>query len=195
LLRDIRGIEVIAEANDGREALDCVENLQPHVLTTDISMPGLNGLELTARVTRTHPNVRVLIVSMHSSAEYVGSALRAGAAGYLLKESAPAELEVAIRAAVRGETYLTPGVSGHVIRNDVNRLPGKGPLDRLTPRQREILQLIAEGKSTKETARWLSVSPKTVETHRYQLMDRLGIHDIPGLVRFAVRVGVVQCDN
>jgi DNA-binding NarL/FixJ family response regulator len=132
---------------------------------------------------------------MHAAQEYVCRALRAGAVGYLLKESAPAELEVAIRAAARGETYLTPSVSHHVVRGYVNRLAENGPLDVLTPRQRETLQMIAEGRSTKEIARTLSVSVKTVETHRQQLMSRLAIRDVAGLVRFAVRVGLVQSDN
>lgn len=195
LLRDVEGIEVVAEAADGREALERVENLQPNVLTADIGMPGMNGLELTARVTKGYPNVRVVILSMHAAQEYVCHALRAGAVGYLLKESAPAELEVAIRAAARGETYLTPSISHHVVRGYVNRLAENGPLDVLTPRQRETLQMIAEGRSTKEIARTLSVSVKTVETHRQQLMARLAIRDVAGLVRFAVRVGLVQSDN
>jgi DNA-binding NarL/FixJ family response regulator len=196
LLQGVDGLEVVAEAADGREALERVDRVRPNVLVADIGMPGLNGLELAARVTRTHPDVRVLILSMHASEEYVCRALRAGAAGYLVKDSAPAELAVAVKAVARGETYLTPAVSGHVVRNYLDRLGADAsPLELLTPRQREILQLVAEGKSTKEVARTLNISVKTVETHRAQLMDRLAIHDVPGLVRFAVRVGLVPSEN
>ncbi len=195
LLRNTTDVEVVGEAANGREALERVEDLKPNVLATDITMPGLNGLEVTARVTKAHPNVRVLILSMHATEDYIAQALRAGAVGYLLKESAPSELEFAIKAAARGEQYLTPSVSRHVIQKYVDRLTDTGPLGLLTARQRETLQLIAEGQTTKEMARAMSVSVKTVETHRCQLMTRLAIRDVAGLVRFAIRVGLVQSDN
>ena len=196
LLQKLPGVEVVAEAVDGREALVAIKAFKPDVVLMDISMPGLNGLEAAAVATRDYPESRVLILSAHSSEEYVGQALRAGASGYLLKDAATVELELAIMAVARGETYLSPAVSKHVISNYVRRVGGEaGSLELLTPRQRETLQLVAEGKSTKEIARILHVSVKTIETHRAQLMDRLDIHDVAGLVRFALRVGLVKNDE
>jgi len=193
LLQGLPGIEVVGEASDGRQALELIKTHQPQVVLMDIAMPGMNGLEALARFTKESPGVRVIILSMHGTAEYVCRALQSGAAGYILKDAVVAEVELAIRAAARGETYLTPAVSKHVIDSYMQRLDGGGnPLDLLTPRQREILQLIAEGKSTKHMAKLLHISIKTVETHRVQLMDRLGIHDVAGLVRFAIEHGLVQ---
>jgi len=158
----------------------------------DIGMAGLNGLDATARITKDFPAVRVIILSMHTNEEYVLQALRAGAVGYLLKESGTAELELAVWAVARGETYLSPAVSKYVIADYVRRVGGEpNSLARLTPRQREVLQLIAEGHTTQEIAHTLKISVKTVETHRSQLMERLQIHDIAGLVRYAIRVGLV----
>jgi DNA-binding NarL/FixJ family response regulator len=192
LLEKMPGVEVVGEAADGREALNLVKTHLPNVVLMDIAMAGLNGLEATARIVRDHPNVRVIILSMHANEEYVLQTLRAGASGYLLKDAATAELELAIQAVARGDTYLSPAISRRVIEDYLGRTSGeKGPLEQLTPRQREILQLVAEGRSTKEIAFVLSLSVKTVETHRTQLMDRLGIHDVPGLVRHAMRMGLV----
>jgi len=187
---------VVGETGDGREALHFIERDQPDVVLMDISMPGLNGLEAAAQVVNEYPNVRVIILSMHADEEYVLQALRAGAAGYLLKDSDAAELELAITAVVRGETYLSPQVSKHVIA-DYLRLVGSesGAHEQLTPRQREVLQLIAEGHTTKQIAQILSVSEKTAMTHRAQLMERLDIHDIAGLVRYAIRIGLVSSDD
>jgi len=193
LLVGIRGIEVVGEAGDGQEALRLVDILRPDVVLLDVGMPGLNGLEVAARLATLDSAIRVMILSMHVSEEYVLRALRAGCAGYLLKASAVSELEVAVRAVARGETYLSPAVSRPVVDDYVRRTGGAvDPLQALTPRQREVLQLVAEGNSTKEIAHRLGLSPKTVETHRAQLMERLGVHDVPGLVRFAVRVGLVD---
>jgi DNA-binding NarL/FixJ family response regulator len=194
LLSGLPGVEVIGEAHDGREALRLTLEKRPDVVLMDVSMPGLNGLEAAGRLAKECPTARVVILSMSATEEYVAQALRAGAAGYLLKDAEPAELELAVRAAARGETYLTPAVSKKVVADYVHRLnaPAAGPLDLLTPRQREVLQLIAEGRTTKEIARVLNLSVKTVETHRTQLMDRLDLHDVAGLVRFAVRVGLVE---
>jgi DNA-binding NarL/FixJ family response regulator len=145
---------------------------------------------------RDHPRARVLVLSMHTSKEYVQQALRAGARGYLLKDAAPAELELAIRAVARGEIYLSPAVSRHVVEGYVRgEVAAAGPLEGLTPRQREILQLVAEGNTSRDIARQLGVSVNTVETHRAQLMERLGIHDLAGLVRYAIRVGLVSPDR
>jgi len=196
LLENMEGIEVIAEASDGRDALRLVRAHRPDVVLMDIAMPGLNGLEAAARIAKKFPNVRVVILSMHVNEEYVLQALRAGAAGYMVKGADAAELEIAIRAVARGETYLSPMVSKHVVTDYIQRISGEtSPLELLTPRQREVLQLIAEGYSTKKIARTLKISVKTVETHRMQLMERLDIHDIAGLVRYAIRVGLVKPDQ
>ncbi|EEF57190.1 response regulator [Pedosphaera parvula] len=193
LLEKMPGVEVVGEAADGREALSLVKALQPGVVLMDIAMSGLNGLEATARIVKEFPSSRVIILSMHANEEYVLQTLRAGAAGYLLKDAATAELELAIQAVSRGDTYLSPAISKRVIEDYLGRINGqKSPMEQLTPRQREILQLIAEGKSTKEMAFLLNLSVKTVETHRTQLMDRLGIHDVPGLVRYAMRMGLIS---
>jgi len=195
LAQNLAGVEVVAEAVDGREALAAIKTHQPDIVLMDISMAGLNGLEAAARVARDFPNVRVIILSAHSNEEYVCQALRAGAAGYLLKDAGTSELDLAIKAVARGETYLSPTVSKHVIADYLRRTGGEtGSLQLLTPRQREILQLIAEGQTTKQIAKTLHISVKTVETHRMQLMERIDIHDVAGLVRFAIRVGLVQSD-
>ncbi len=192
LIQALPGIQVVAEAGDGREALTLIEMHQPDVALLDIAMPGLNGLEVAAQVADNYPFVRVMILSMHATEEYVLRALRAGASGYLLKDADTAELELAISAVTRGETYLSPAVSKHV--TEYIRRVGEeahSTLERLTPRQREVLQLVAEGHTTQEIARMMNLSTKTVETHRTQLMERLDIHDIAGLVRYAVREGLV----
>lgn len=200
LLREIDGIEVIAEAGDGREALRLVREMQPDVVLMDISMPELNGLEVTSQAAKEFNRVRVIILSMYMNEEYVMQALSAGAKGYLLKDAGPEELALAIRRVSRGDIYLCPAVSKTVITDYIDGLGGKskkqksehGVFERLTSRQREILQLIAEGFTTKEISDKLNVSIKTVETHRTQLMKRLDIHDIAGLVRYAIRSGIVS---
>jgi DNA-binding NarL/FixJ family response regulator len=209
LLENMAGMQIVAEASDGREALRLVEAHRPDLVLMDIGMAGLNGLEATARIAKEFPYVRVIILSMHLNEEYVLQALRAGAAGYLLKESGPVELELAIKAVTQGETYLSPAVSKRVVEDYLRRVSGESPAaepdkpdqagegspyEQLTPRQREILQLIAEGKTSKEIAQILQLSIKTVEMHRTQLMERLDIHDIAGLVRYAIRVGLVRPD-
>ena len=192
LLEKMSGIEVVAEAGDGYEALELTKKHFPNVVLMDIAIPGLNGLEALARATKEFPAVKVIILSMHANEEYVLRALRSGVCGYLLKDAAVTELELALRAVTRGETYLSPRISKRVIGSYLERLGNERPLrEELTPRQREIVQLIAEGKSTKEIAFLLKVSVKTVEAHRAQLMARLDIHDVAGLVRYAMRVGLV----
>lgn len=193
LLEKLPEVQVVAEAGDGRDALQLIKTHQPNVVLMDIAMPGLSGLEATKRVVKEFPNVQVLILSMHAGEEYVWQALSAGAAGYLLKGSDFSELSVAINAAVRGEMYLSPPISKQVISDYVRRVGGEESLlERLTPRQREILQLIAEGATTKAIAKRLHISVKTVETHRAQLMERLDIHDVAGLVRYAIKIGLVH---
>jgi DNA-binding NarL/FixJ family response regulator len=196
LLEKMKGIEVVAEAGDGREALELIRKHLPNLVLLDIDIPELNGLEALSRATKELPAVKILILSMHANEEYVLQALRAGARGYLLKEAAVDELALALRAVTGGEIYLSPRISKHVIANYLKRLGNERPLrDELTPRQREILQLIAEAKSTKEIAYLLKVSVRTVEAHRAQLMARLGIHDVPGLVRYAIRNGLVPMER
>jgi DNA-binding NarL/FixJ family response regulator len=199
LILNIPGVEVIGEADNGREAIKLIDELNPDLVLLDIAMPELNGLEVVARISKEFSDTKVIILSMHTNEEYVVQALRSGASGYLLKDAAPNELEIAVNAVMRGETYLSPAISKHVVDNYLKRISNIS-LDKelspdiftqLTSRQREILQLIAEGNSTKEIANKLNVSIKTVETHRMQLMDRIGIHDVAGLVRYAIRVGII----
>jgi len=193
LLEQIPGVEVVAEADTGLDALTLIGVHEPDIALIDIAMRGVHGIEVAARVAADWPKVRVIILSMHANEEYVAQALRAGAVGYLLKDSAPLELELAIRAVMRGEIYLSPAISRTVIEGYLGRVSGAGAPAAvpLTPRQREILKLVAEGYSTKEIAFALKLSGKTVETHRAQLMDRLGIRDVPGLVKYAMRTGLI----
>ena len=196
VLESLPGMKVVAEAADGRAALDLVDACRPDVAFMDIAMNGLNGLDATALLTKSHPAVRIIILSMHSNEEYVRRALNAGASGYLLKDAPASEIELAVRSVCRGATYLTPAVSSQFVGDARSRSRGDEPARAaLTPRQREVLRLIAEGNSTKEIARLLNLSPKTVETHRAQLMKRLNIYDIAGLVRYAMRVGLVSPNN
>jgi len=196
LLEKLAGIVIVAEAGDGREALRLSETHCPDVVLMDIMMPELNGLDATARLKAVVPNARTVILSMNASEEYVLQAMRAGAAGYLLKNTSPSELEQAIRTVARGETFLSPAVSKHVVAAYLERTGCSTltSLERLSPRQREVLQLIAEGHTTKEIAQNLSIGVKTVEMHRTQLMEALDIHDIAGLVRYAIRMGMITPD-
>jgi DNA-binding NarL/FixJ family response regulator len=192
LLQKLPDVEVVAEAGDGREAIGLVKTALPNLVLLDITMKGLTGLEAAERIVKDFPGVKVVMLSMHANEEYVLRALRAGVSGYIIKDAAIVELELAIKAVVADETYLSPTISRSVIENYLNRTGDKSsPLEQLTPRQREILQLIAEGQSTKEIAYTLKLSVKTVETHRAQLMDRLEIYDVAGLVRYAMRVGLI----
>ncbi|MDP9133113.1 MAG: response regulator transcription factor [Nitrospirota bacterium] len=196
LLEKLEGIQVIGEVSNGRDALKMSKEMAPEVVLMDIAMPEMNGLEATSRMRQECPGTKVLMLSMYTNEEYLKEALRAGAAGYLLKDADRAELELAIKTVCRGETYLTPAVAKFTLdaycRQDGAQ---SGPLGRLTGRQREILQLIAEGCSTKQIAQRLDLSVKTVETHRAQLMERLEIHDVPGLVRLAIRTGLIRSDS
>jgi len=196
LLERLPGIEVIAEANDGHEALRLVAEHRPQVVLMDIAMPDLNGLDATRRLTADFAEVQVIILSIYSDEEHVYHALRAGAAGYLLKDAAIEELELAIRAVARGETYLSPPISKPVIAEYVRRTnAGPGSTARLSPRQTQILKLIAEGQSMKQIALQLGISTKTVETHRAALMDRIGMRDVAGLVRYAIKHGLIDLNE
>jgi len=197
LLEKLPDVKVLAEADDGREVLNLVKLHQPDVVLMDISMPGLNGLEAADRMVRDFPDVRVIILSMHHNEEYVRRALKAGATGYLLKKAATAELATALQRVALGEIYLSQEIATRLPKNFA--LDGiadrKSPLEQLTGRQREILQLISEGQNTKQIAELLKVSPKTVEYHRMKLMNCLNVHDVPGLVRFALRVGMIPQES
>ncbi|HEX2325993.1 MAG TPA: response regulator transcription factor [Chloroflexota bacterium] len=206
LLERAPDISVVGEAPDGREALRLIEELRPDVVLMDVTMAGLNGLEATMRAARDHRGVRVVILSMHKHEEYVVHAVQAGASGYLLKDVATTELETAIRTVMKGHRYLSAEAAQRVadyeerfgtvtsrggLPGSPGSVPGRDPT-QLTQREREVLQLIAEGRTMQEIATVLAISPKTVETHRYRLMDRLNIHHVAGLVRYAMRVGLVQ---
>jgi DNA-binding NarL/FixJ family response regulator len=189
------GIQVVAEAGDASQALALIAQHKPDVVLMDIAMPGLNGLDATARVTREFPTVRVIILSMHANVEYARRALQAGASGYLLKNSKAAELEMAVRAVAQGETYLTPAVAKFIAADFARGSSPAGAPIHLTPRQREILQWIARGYTRKQIAENLNISVKTYDTYRGQVMEQLNIHDTAGLVLYAVRMGLVSPDE
>jgi DNA-binding NarL/FixJ family response regulator len=194
LLEKLPDVEIIAEARDGLEALSLVDEYEPQIVMIELAMANVNGLEVTERLAISHPNVKVIILSIYSDEENVGQALRAGASGYLLKSKSMKGLEVAVRSVARGETYLSPQVSKPIIAeclqgNGSPRLGG-----RLSTRQRQVLELIAGGETTKQIALNLNISVKTVETHRARLMESLDIHDVAGLVRYAIRTGLAKID-
>ena len=190
------GFQVIGEARNGNEALQMIQSLRPDIVLMDIAMPELNGLEATTRITSEFPNVRVIILSMHATVEYARRAVRAGAAGYLLKDSSAAELDLALQAVARGETYLCSRVSKYIVSDYTQGVQTRASsLDKLTTRQREILQLIAEGYSRKEIAEKLNISAKTFDTYRAQLMEQLDINDVAGLVRYAMQMGLITTDE
>ena len=183
-------MEIVGEAGNGREALDLASQLQPDVIVMDVAMPELNGIEATRRVADVSPRSRVLALSMHKDSVYVREILRAGARGYLLKDSIASDLLAAVRAIARGEGYLSPGVSDAVL-NDY-RQHVTDPIDLLTSREREVLQMIAEGKTNKDIANILKLSVYTVDAHRGHIMEKLNLHSGNELVRFAVRYGLVD---
>lgn len=190
LLETLPGVEVVGETGDGLEAVDRVRRDPPDAILLDISLPGLNGLEAAARIARLGVPTRVLMLSMHASPEYAARALAAGAAGYLNKDSAFDELATALDAIFAGERFLCRAIDPDEVHRFEQRA-GESELEQLTPRQRQILQLVAEGHGTRQIAERLHLSVKTVETHRGQIMQRLGIFDVPGLVRCAIRTGLV----
>jgi two-component system, NarL family, response regulator NreC len=198
ILENEADMEVVGEAADGREAVRKAVALQPDVVVLDISMPRMNGLEATGRIAHDAPHCRVVALTMHSSEEYVYSLLKAGASGYLLKESASSDLVEAIRSVRRGGTYLHPSVSLKVVKEYLKRPDPRarhGNEDGLTAREREILQLIAEGHTNKEIAGLLTLSVKTIEAHRTRIMEKLKIHNIAGLTRYAISKGITSVDT
>jgi two-component system response regulator NreC len=197
LLADEADIEVIAEAEDGREAVRMTEELHPDVVLMDISMPGLGGLEATRQIKRWVPGVQVLVLTRHADEEYVFQILRAGASGYVVKSAAPAELVSAIRVVSQGGSFLSPAISRTVIEGYVRQAEGMvtDSYEQLTVREREVLQLIAEGLSSRKIAEQLTISEKTVRTHRANLMDKLDLHSTAELTRYAIRKGVISLDE
>lgn len=188
-------IEVVGEAENGRQAIRGVQKLQPDVAVVDVAMPRLGGIEAVRRIHRQYPQVKVLILSMHVDDEYVYQATEAGAVGYLVKGSPATELVAAIREVMKGHVFFSPAVSKTLVQDMVGRAQPHGPdavRRNLSPREREVLQLLAEGQSNKEIARELAISVKTVEKHRQRLMDRLNIHSVVGLTWYAIRSGVVR---
>lgn len=183
-------MEVIGEASNGREAVELATQLQPDVIVMDVTMPELNGIEATRRVAQLVPRARVLALSMHKDAVYVREILRAGARGYLLKDSGETDLIAAVRSVAKGEGYLSPAVSDAVLSD--YRKHVTNPIDLLSSREREVLQLIAEGKTNKDIANGLNLSVYTVEAHRGRIMEKLNLHNTGELVRFAVRNGLVD---
>jgi DNA-binding NarL/FixJ family response regulator len=192
LLERIDQVEVVGEASNGPQTLELIEQLRPEVVLLDLTMPGLGGFEVLKAAADKFPDVRIIVLTVHEAEEYAFHALRSGAAGYLPKSAASAELELAIEHVMNGKKYVSPSIEQRAAF-ELNQLhPGTPPLADLTPRQREVLALIAEGRSTKDIARALSISVKTVETHRAQIMDRLGVRDLASLVRWALRNGLLE---
>ncbi|MDF1593304.1 MAG: response regulator transcription factor [Desulfobacterales bacterium] len=198
LLDGENDIDVIGEAENGREAIKQVEKLMPDVVLLDISMPGLNGLEATRQLKKKFPKLRILILTMHDNDEYIFETLRAGASGYLVKRSAPNELISAIKAVCRGESFLSPSISKRVIETYVrgaSREDGDEAYGKLTDREREVLQLIAEGKLNREIAELLHISVKTVESHRAHIVEKLNIRNTAELTQYAIRKGIIRIET
>jgi two-component system response regulator NreC len=195
LLASHPDLEVVGEAGDGREAVQCVENLRPDLVLMDLSMPGKDGMEATREIKRRFPETKILALTVHDSEEYVLVALKAGADGYILKKATHAELVMAIRSVLAGEPYLSPGVSDKVIKGYLagkKTLRGTASWDMLTPREMEVLKLIAEGYKSKEIAEHLFISVNTVEKHRNNIMKKLDLHSASGLTAFAIKKGLVK---
>lgn len=202
LLENSNGITVIGEASNGRDAVELAAYLKPDIVFLDLAMPELNGLEAAARIKKEYPAIKTVILSMYTDEEYVIQALKSGVSGYLLKDSAPGELRLAIENIMRGEIYISPAIPKEIINDFLSRQTDTLSLEVtarskkiLTSRQTEVLQLIAEGNSTKEIADKLFISIKTVETHRAQIMKKLEIYDIAGLVKYAIKIGLIFPDK
>jgi len=196
LLEKVERIEVVGEAGDGPQALELIEKLRPDVMLLDLTMPGLSGIEVLKTTSEKFPEVRTIVLTVHEEEEYAFHALRSGAAGYLPKSAASAELSLAIEHVIGGRKYLSPSIEQKAAsKSDQHQREGEPVPAELTPRQLEVLTLIAEGHSTKDIAQNLNISVKTVETHRAQLMDRLNIHDVASLVRYAIKMGLVSIEQ
>jgi two-component system response regulator NreC len=195
LLNSQNDMEVVGEAKDGRDAVEKAHTLKPDVILMDIAMPSLNGLEATKQIHRNDPNARVLVLTMYESDEYVAQMLEAGAMGYVLKKVAGSELVYAIRAVYQGEAFLYPSITKRLVEDYLRRVEtgqDHASLENLTDREREVLQLIAEGRSSKVIADMLSISLRTVQNHRAHLMQKLGIHDRGDLIKYAIQKGIIE---
>jgi DNA-binding NarL/FixJ family response regulator len=190
-------MEVVAEAENGRKVVQLAKELAPHIVIMDVNMPDLNGIEATRQILYSTPGIKVIALSMHTDRRFVVNMLKAGASGYLLKDCAFEELSHAIRLVMANKTYLSPGVSDIVIKDYVQGLatPGSSAFSVLTNREREVLQLMAEGKTTSQIAEHLHISVKTVETHRQQVMHKLGIHSVAELTKYAIREGLTSLES
>lgn len=193
LVEKIKGVTVVGEAGRGSEAKELMTELKPDLVLLDITMPDGNGFDVLLHAKKNFPETRVIVLTVHEAGEYAIRALREGAAGFLPKSAASTELEQAIDTVMRGESYISLETSRKAVL-EVGKGTKRDLLDNLSPRQREVLQLIAEGNTTKQIAQALEISVKTVETHRSQLMERLGIHDVAGLVRYAIIVGLIEVE-
>jgi RNA polymerase sigma factor (sigma-70 family) len=190
-------MEVVGVAANGRETIQLADEYEPDIAVIDISMPELNGVEAIQQMMPRHPHLRVVVLSIHETKPYVYRALKAGAMGYLVKETAGLEVVDAVRAVQRGERYLSQSISDLLTTGSFQKLESLidvSPLEALSPREREVLQLVAEGKTSQEIAERLSISPKTVDTYRSRLMHKIGVDDVPGLVRFAIQHGVISLE-
>jgi len=197
LLQQQRDLEVVGEAGDGRAALELARRLKPDMIVMDVAMPDLNGVDATRQILRELPNVKVLALSMHPSRRVVTDMLRAGACGYLVKTCALEELVQAVRAVDAGKTYLSPEIAGGVVEEYVHRVAAgaSGPSPAaLSQREREVLQLVAEGKTTRQIAAALHVTVKTVETHRHNIMEKLKVHSVAELTKYAIREGLTPLE-
>ena len=197
LLEKEPDMEVVAEAEDGRKTVTLVRELIPHVVIMDVNMPDLNGIEASRQILAEYPEMKVIALSMHADRRFVINMLKAGAHGYLLKDCAFEELAQAIRLVMANKTYLSPGVAEIVVKDYVHRVPGPAQtaFSVLTAREREVLQLMAEGKSTSQIAELLTISVKTVETHRQQIMHKLGIRSVAELTKYAIREGLTSLES
>jgi DNA-binding NarL/FixJ family response regulator len=198
LLEGDHDITVVGIASNGRDAVRQVQKFNPDVVVMDIAMPELNGIEATARICEASPSIRVIILSMHDTSEHIFQALKAGAMGYLIKESAGKEVITAVRTVHSGRRYLSQKIEEKVIENYIDyrkTAPDRSPLDKLSLREREILQLVVEGKSSAMIAESLFLSPKTIETYRSRLMQKLDIKDLPSLVKFAIQHGITSIET
>lgn len=194
LVEKIKGVSVVGEAGKGSEALKLVDKLKPDLVLLDITMPDGTGFDVLHQLAQKFSHIRVIVLTVHEAGEYASRAMREGAVGFLPKSAASTELEQAIHAVMRGERYLSPKTSRATLVEHEKGQKKRDQLANLSPRQREVLRLIAEGKTTKQIAQVLEISVKTVETHRSQLMERLDIHDVAGLVRYAIMIGIVDME-
>ncbi|HKP81816.1 MAG TPA: response regulator transcription factor [Pyrinomonadaceae bacterium] len=194
LVEKIEGVVVVGEAGKGSEALELIEEHRPDLMLLDLTMPDGGGFEVLVHVRKLFPEIQAIVLTVHEAGEYAIRAFREGAAGFLLKSAASTELEQAIQTVISGERYISPEMSKKIVMEVGRGTTKRELLETLSPRQREVLRLIAEGRTTKQIAQELGISVKTVETHRAQLMERLGIRDVAGLVRYAILVGLIEVE-